>query len=302
MEWVLIILLIPSVYFSARFLLLSNNIREVTKDYKEIHQNSESNSKLTLKFPDRSFERLLVQINNHLAKTQLDRIRYAKREEEIRKEIENISHDLRTPLTSIRGYLELLNDETTTEEERKEYISVVERKAKGLHNLIETFYDLSRLEGNNYRINLETMDINKELREHLLLFYNDFEKKHINVELDLCRNQVDVQLDKIAIERVFNNLIQNSIRYAKTSFRVVSKIKDKSVDITFGNDIQQMDKEEVELLFNRFYMGDASRNNNSSGLGLTITKLLVETMGGKINAEIIDGWIIFKVKFTLMNH
>lgn len=302
MEWVLIILLIPSVYFSARFLLLSCNIREVTKDYKEIHQNPESNSKLTLKIPDRNFERLLEQINNQLARTQLDRIRFTNREEEIRKEIENISHDLRTPLTSIRGYLELLNDETTTEEERNEYIDVVERKAKNLHNLIEVFYDLSRLEGNNYKINLETLDINKELREHLLLFYNDFEKKNINVELDLCRNQVDVQLDKIAIERVFNNLIQNSIRYAKTSFRVTSKILEKSVAITFSNDIQQMDKEEVKLLFNRFYMGDASRNNNGSGLGLTITKLLVETMGGKIKAEIIDGWIIFKVKFTIMNH
>lgn len=299
MEWVLIILLIPSVYFSARFFMLSKNIKEATEDFKEICENRETNCKLKFAYPDKNFENLLKEINEYLEKSQTDKIRYIRREEEIRKEIENISHDLRTPLTSIRGYLELMNDKTTTEEEKQEYISVVERRAKGLQNLIQTFYDLSRLEANEYKLNIEVTDINKELREQILGFYNDFEKKKINIDVDLGKGPAYVQVDKNAIERVFTNLIQNAIKYSKSDFKVLSEKKDKEVIITFANDIQGLEKEEVKLLFNRFYMKDVSRNNQSSGLGLTVTKLLIEAMRGDIEAEIEEDWIKFKVKFML---
>lgn len=299
MECVLIILLISSVHFSVRFFLLSKNVKEAAKEFKEIHENVDTNRKLTFTYPDKNFEKLLKQANGYLEKTQIDRIRYIKREEEIRKEIENISHDLRTPLTSIRGYLELINDKNTTEEEKQAYISIVERKAKGLQNLIEIFYDLSRLEANDYKMNIEIVEINKELRELLLAFYNDFEKKGINVEVNFDKNQAYVQVDKMGIERVFINLIQNSIKYSKTSFKIFSEKIDRDIIFSFINDIQYMDKEEAKLLFNRFYIGDTSRNNQSSGLGLTVTKLLVETMGGQIEVEIEEGWIIFKLRFML---
>lgn len=299
MEWILIILLIPSVYFSARFFLLSKSIKEATQDFKEICKDIEVNRRLKFTYPDKNFENLLNEINKYLEKIQIDKIRYTKREEGIRKEIENISHDLRTPLTSIRGYLELMKDETTTEEEKQEYISVVERRAKGLQNLIQTFYDLSRLENNEYNMNIEVIDINKELREQLLVFYNDFENKNINVEVNFDKNPVYVKLDKNAIERVFANLIQNSIKYSKTSFNMCLEKKGEEVIISFANDVQDLDEEEIKLLFNRFYMKDISRNNQSSGLGLTVTKLLIEAMGGYIEAEIDKDWIVFKVKFIL---
>lgn len=297
MNLILIILLITSVYFSARFFLLSKNIKESTRDFKEILEQIENNRKLKISYPDKNFENLLNEINKYLEKSQTDKIRYMKREEEIRKDIENISHDLRTPLTSIRGYLELMNDESIKSEEKQAYISIVERRAKGLQNLIQTFYDLSRLESDNYNLNIEVIDINKELREQLLVFYNDFERKSINVNIDLCKEQAYVKLDKNAIERVFTNLIQNSIKYSKGNFRVLSYKKDKEIIITFANDVQGLEKEEVNLLFNRFYMNDSSRNSQSSGLGLTITKFLVEAMGGMIKAEIEEGWILFEMKF-----
>ena len=299
MELILVALLIPSVYFSARFFLLSRNIKKSVEDFKYIFENRDSNRKLKLNHPDKNFENLLFEINRYLENTQANKLKYIKREEEIRKEIENISHDLRTPLTSIRGYLELINDETISEKEKKDYISIVQKRSKVLQNLIQDFYDLSRIENNDYNLNMEIVDINRELREQILLFYNDFEKKSIHVDINLDKNPALVKLDEGAIKRVFNNLIQNSIKYSKSSF-CMSLIRNyNEVIIEFRNDVEDISKDELSLLFNRFYMKDKSRSSDSSGLGLTISKFLVESMNGEIDVELDEDWIIFRVKFLL---
>ena len=297
MELMLVVLLIPSVYFSTRFFLLSSNIKKSANDFKYISENIDTNRKLKLNHPDKDFEKLLFEINQYLEDTQIDKLKYIKREEEIRKEIENISHDLRTPLTSIRGYLELIDDETITSKEKKDYVRIVEKRAKVLQNLIQDFYDLSRIENNDYNLNIEIIDINKELREQILVFYNDFEKKNIEVNVKLETNPIVVNLDEGAIKRVFNNLIQNAIKYSKSSFYISINNKDGEVIIEFKNDVRDINKDELSLLFNRFYMKDESRGSGSSGLGLTISKLLVESMNGKIDVDMEKGWIIFRIKF-----
>ena len=297
---ILIILLIPSIYFSVRFFLISKNIKEVTNNLIEIDKDLECNRKLKLLNPDKNFEKLLIEINKNLELSQFEKIKYVNRESEIRKEIENISHDLRTPLTSIRGYLELIKDKTITENEKREYISIIEKRAKGLQNLIQIFYDLSRLENKEYSINLEPIDINKELREQLLIFYNDFEKANIDVEIKLDNNPIYSNLDKNAIERVFVNLIQNAIKYSKSSFKVNLEKIEEVVIITFSNDIHDLDKYEEKYLFNRFYMKDDSRSNKSSGIGLTVSKLLVESIGGNIKVEIKEEWIVFELRFLII--
>lgn len=299
MELILVALLIPSVYFSARFFLLSRNINKSVEDFKYISEHKDSNRKLKLNHPDKNFEKLLFEINRYLENTQANKLKYIKREEEIKKEIENISHDLRTPLTSIRGYLELINDETISEKEKKDYISIIQKRSKVLQNLIQDFYDLSRIENNDYNLNMEIVDINRELREQILLFYNDFESKNIDVDIKLDKNPVLVKLDEGAIKRVFNNLIQNSIKYSKSSFCMSLIKNDNEVIIEFRNDVEDISKDELSLLFNRFYMKDKSRSSDSSGLGLTISKFLVESMNGEIDVELDEDWIVFRVKFLL---
>lgn len=297
MKLILLMLLITSVYFSTRFFLLSRNINKVIKDFKYISENMDTNRKFKLGYPDRNLEKLLVEINNYLEETQNYKLKYIKREEDIRKEIENISHDLRTPLTSIRGYLELIDDEDITENEKKDYIQIVEKRAKVLQNLIQDFYDLSRLENNDYNFNIEIIDINKELKEQILMFYNDFEKKNIDVDIKLEEKPMFVNLDKNAIERVFHNLIQNATKYSKSKFCISMNRTDNEIIIELKNDVDDINKEELDLLFNRFYIKDNSRSRDSSGLGLTITKFLVESMNGKIEAKLDKGYIIFKIKF-----
>ena len=296
-EVIIVILSVISVYFSARFFLLSKNIKEVSKDFMEISQDIERNRRLTLNSPNKNLENLLMYINEYLEKTQKEKIKSMNREREIRKEIENISHDLRTPLTSILGYLELMKDDDTTQEEQVEYISIIERKSKALQNLIQTFYDVSRLEANDYKMNMQVIDIHKELMEHMLLYYNDFEKRNLNVNIDMIDECVNIEGDIKSIERIFNNLIQNAIKYSKSSLEVKLNKNKEYVNITFINDTENLEEKDVDNLFNRFYMKDESRHNHSSGLGLTVTKLLIECMNGEIDAFIKDNYIYFNLKF-----
>lgn len=296
---ILVALLITSVYFSTRFFLLSRSINNVTKDFKYISKNVNSNRKLKLNYPEKHLEQLLLEINKYLEDTQIYKQKYIKREEEIRKEIENISHDLRTPLTSIRGYLELIKDEDIPDKEKKEYIYIIEKRAKVLQNLIQDFYDLSRLENNDYNFSMEIIDINKELKEQILMFYNDFDKKNIDVDIKLKETPILVYLDKNAIERVFHNLIQNATKYSKSKFCMLLNSKNGEIIIEFKNDVQDMNRQDLDLLFNRFYMKDSSRSKDSSGLGLTITKFLIESMNGKIDIELDNEWITFRINFLV---
>lgn len=299
MIWILWIFLIPSVYFSARFFLLSKDIKIATENLKEISENIELNRRLTSLDGDKNFEKLLIAINKYLEETQSEKIKYIRREKEIRKEIENISHDLRTPLTSILGYLEFLENEDISEKEKAEYLTIIRRRSIGLYNLVQIFYDVSRLEGNEYKFNIEKVDINKAVREHILLFYNDFESKNIDVEADLLNEAAFVEVDKNALDRIFTNLLQNAIKYANYKFKVSLEKSNNNVKIILSNDANTLDENDIEHLFDRFYVKDYSRSNSSSGLGLTVAKLLIEQMNGEIKADINKGILWLSITFAL---
>lgn len=295
----LLILLIPSVYFSARFFLLVKDINTVKEEFKEICKNIELNRRLAYFSGNKSFEKLLVTLNKYLDESQREKIKYMRREKAIRSEIENISHDLRTPLTSILGYLELLIDDSVDDYEKKEYLSIIQRRTKGLHNLVDTFYDVSRLEASEYKLNIENINIDKEVRENILLFYNDFENKNIEVEVELLNEEVCIQADKNALERVFTNLFQNAIKYTKDKFKISLKKEDNRVVITLSNYTDELDEKDVEHIFDRFYMKDNSRSTSSSGLGLTVTKLLIEEMNGEIKAEFEGNILKFIISYKI---
>ncbi|WP_455541872.1 sensor histidine kinase [Intestinibacter sp.] len=300
MIFLVFILLFTSVYFSARFFLLSKNIQKATYDLQSINKDIGRNHRLTLSSPDKHMEELLYKINDYLEISQMENIKNLRKENEIRKEIENISHDLRTPLTSILGYLQLMQDEDTTEEEKAEYISIIERKSKYLQHLIQTFYDMSRLQANDYKLDIKSLDVNKKLMEQLLLFYNDFEEKNINVGINLGSEEANILCDEKSIERIFNNLISNATKYSKSTFKVnLVKINDK-VEIIFKNDVYNLDSADEYEIFKPFYTKDKSRHDQSSGLGLTVAKLLIEAMNGSINCKINnDGFIEFRIILKL---
>ena len=133
-----------AILFIVLFLLNQHSIKSIAQELKFL-RNNDTNQQLRLTLPNKNIEEMVKEINLILQERQNDKINHERNEREIRKQIANISHDLRTPLTSILGYLQLIKDETTSEEEKSEYLDIVEKRSKVLQNLITSFHDLSRL-------------------------------------------------------------------------------------------------------------------------------------------------------------
>lgn len=299
MIYLCIIFFILIVYLTIRLTFLTKAMREASKQMTAIEMQPEANQQLKALTFDKDIEELFTKINDIYQTRQQERIIYQRRETQIRREIENISHDLRTPLTSIIGYVDLIQNDEPEEQEKEEYLTIIKRRAKVLQGFIQDFYELSRIEGENYPILLEAVTVQSLLAETAVAYYHEFEKKHIRVELEMEDKKADIIADKIHLNRVFNNLIQNALKYSSKVFTIRQFIKEKECILRFQNDKGNLTENEMDLIFDRFYCGDLSRSNNSTGLGLTITKILVEKMKGRIHAYLEGEMFIVEVSFPI---
>lgn len=286
------------IYYAVCYYIMKADLKNAEKQMIEIEQNPENNRILLLAHANEHMEQFLVVCNRYIQKNQQMRIFYENREQKLRRQIEAISHDLRTPLTAILGYLELLSIDNLNDDS-KEALGVVRRKAKNLQHLITNFYDLSRLELEDYHLIFEEMEVSRFLKEGMLTYYSSLEERGLEIEVD-CQETAMIRADKGAMERILNNMLQNAIRYARSYLKVsVKKRNDKEVQIIFENDTTDLKQEDVPHLFERFYMPDTARSGEGTGLGLTISKLLAEAMGGSARVQFEESVIQICYTFFL---
>lgn len=240
--------------------------------------------RVSMAAPNAAAEELLTAINTLLDLREQEEGDYRRQERAIRQQIANISHDLRTPLTSILGYLQLLEGEGLTAEERREYLAIVQGRAKALQSMIVSFYDLSRLEGGEYPLSRERVDLYHVLSELVAEFYNDFEGFDMTVELR--EGLPSVTADPAGVLRVFTNLIRNAMEHGRSRMSILLYQEGDEVVSVFANDAPGLTPEDVEHVFDRFFTADKMRTGQSTGLGLAIVKALVERMGHTVSAEL----------------
>lgn len=283
-------------YFFLRYSLLRRSLRDADRELSEIVEDLGENRIVKLAAPDRDLEALLGTVNRALARIRSEAVRYARREADLKSQIERISHDLRTPLTSILGYLALV-DERGLSEETRESLAIVRRKADSLQRLIGQFYELSCVRGE--------VEVGRLVKESIAGQYRLLSETGLDVSVSVPPDAVIAWANDAAVERVVANLVHNAGRYAKTTFevRVFGDSDEGIVLLSFANDVESLDEGDVSRLFEPFYMVDGSRTQESSGLGLTIAQHLVERMGGTLTAqtEVRDGaqWLRFEVALAL---
>ena len=213
--------------------------------------------------------------------------------------ISNVSHDLKTPLTSIITYIDLLKSENITEEERNSYIDTLDKKSQRLKFLIEDLFEVSKATSGNINLNLVNVDIVELMRQTEIELEDKIKKTNLIIRNNFPENKIILKLDSQKTFRIFENLLNNVVKYAMEGSRVYVDIIDNedTVEITIKN----MSAEEINFnafdIVERFERGDKSRNTEGSGLGLAIVKSFVEVQGGTFNIE-VDG-DLFKVIIIL---
>ena len=266
-----------------RLYALEKDIRSCARQLRE-----DEGARVRMAAPNRAAEDLLSAVNRLLELREADEAEHRRQEHAIRQQISNISHDLRTPLTSILGYLQLLEGDSLTVEERREYLGIVRGRAKALQSLITSFYDLSRLEGGEYPLSREKVDLYHVLSELVAEFYNDFEQSGFYMTVELAPGLPAVTADPAGVLRVFTNLIRNALEHGQKRMSILLYRQGETVVSAFSNDAAGLTREDVEHVFDRFFTADKMRTGQSTGLGLAIVKALVGQMGHRVTAA-LDG-------------
>ena len=274
-------------------------LRSAAAHLREL-EDSGSTTRVRLAVPNGAAEELLQEVNRLLEARRADQAAWREREKSLRQQISNISHDLRTPLTSILGYLQLMEDPDLPEAERKEYLAVVESRSKALQSLITGFYELSRLEGGEYPLERVPVNLHASLSGLLAAFYNDFTDRGFDMTVELEEGLPPVQADEGAVLRVFTNLLRNALDHGQGGMEVRLFREGDRVVSLFRNQTADLTEEDVPHVFDRFFTSDKMRTGRNTGLGLAIVKALADRMGCPVSAALSDGWFEIKIMWPTL--
>ncbi len=254
------------------------------------HLSSDTNQLITVSSADRYVRKLAAHIAEELAVLRRQRRQYVNGDRELKEAVTNISHDLRTPLTAICGYLDLMEREDKTANMQR-YLAQITDRTEALKLLTEELFRYSVISSVS-ELRYEELDIRRVLEDSLLSFVGALEQKGISPQIILPPEKVSRTLDRSALSRIFGNIIGNAVKYSDGDFSVALHEDGR---IEFLNTAAELSAVEVGKLFDRFYTVDLARK--STGLGLSIAKLLTERMNGTIGAEYREGTLSITVHF-----
>lgn len=268
----------------------------MTKQLEEISANFGTNELVRTNTHNKNLARFAAKINQLIQLFKQNQQSVERREMELKQEITNISHDLRTPLTSIKGFSELLTDLTISEAERKEFLTIIQKKIDNLTMIVDLFYELSQLDSSDKKLTMEKQFLDHIVVETMLMFYDDFEKKQLTVNLDEG-TVPPVFADNKAIFRIVTNIIQNALTYAKSYLKINYVEEEEYIWLKAVNDVEKINGKELQQIFNRAFRLDSSRTGTQLGLGLHIVQQLVNKQGGKAVADLRGNEFILSVSF-----
>lgn len=257
--------------------LMRKAAREMARGLRA-RQEMETNTLIDVSGRDKEMRKLAAQFNRELVRLREARLQYQRGDLELKEAVTGISHDLRTPLTAIRGYLELLEREEDPALVRK-YLGLISNRVESMSRLTEELFRYSVV--TSEPVNLQPVDLNRALEESLVSFYGAFQGRGITPEISLPEGPVPRQLDGEALSRILSNILSNALKYSGGDLKAALTEDGRA---TFENSAPGLNPVSAARLFDRFYTVETGRG--STGLGLSIAKQLTERMGGSITA----GW------------
>lgn len=290
LEMLIGILIVVVVILCIKIHFLHRAMEEMEAGFGE-RIAQDTNTLITISSGDRVARRLAGQLNDQLRLLRQERRRLQSGDRELKEAVTNISHDLRTPLTAICGYLDLLKGEEKSNT-AKRYLSMIENRTEAMKMLTEELFHYSVITFEEEQMEYEEVVLNRILEESISAYYGAFKKAGITPEIKMTEKKILRSLDKKTLQRILENVISNGIKYSGGDFQI--ELTDYG-EINFTNTAPCLNAVQVGRLFQRFYTVAAARQ--STGLGLSIAKNLTEKMGGKITAEYQNGRLCIKILF-----
>lgn len=298
MIYLVIISSILAFIFLSHLLFIKKELMNILNQLKN-YNIRKTEKKIDVTLLDKDIEKMTIEINNLIDLHALSNIEKKSAERELKQAIANISHDLRTPLTSILGYIQLIEKPEVTDEERKEYLAIAKDRAKRLQILLNDFFELSVIESVDHSLKLEKLRLNSIVEEIVINLYDKFNEQQIVPSIKIPQEQMNIIGDESAIKRVIENLVINAIRYSDGNVSITLERNNTKINLTISNDVKDITEKDVELFFNRFYTADQTRSGKGTGLGLSIAKALMDKMNGKLSAELKDSCLYVKCSWIL---
>lgn len=272
-----------------KIISLKTAARSIKRQFAE-KLETDTNTVISIHSADSDMRELAGSINTQLKKLRAEHNRYVSGDAELKAAITNISHDLRTPLTAICGYLEVMKKEEKSEQMEK-YLDIIGGRAELMKQLTEELFRYSVILSSDADADIEELSVNQVLEDCIMGYYAALSEKGITPEIELCEEKVIRQVNKNALARTFNNLMNNALKYSGGDLFISLSAEG---EIIFSNTAADLTTVQVERLFDRFYTVQAARN--STGLGLSIARTFIEQMNGSISAELADSRLIIRIK------
>lgn len=275
--------------------------RQVKKTCRRIAfiKNNDTNMQLLSDMNFHELNMLEKEINEVIEKNRQISIAAKRSENNLKETVVNISHDIRTPLTSLDGFFQLLKN-ADSEEERAQCVDVIQNRINNLKNMLEELFTYTKLQNDDYKLATEPVDIVRCVSSALVSFYNEFQEKSIEVQADFTDKEAVVECNSEAVQRIVQNILKNVLDHGSKAVELTLKQNSEKVVFTCSNKVDNPESIDVSQVFTRFYKSDPARTHSSTGLGLAIAKGLAERMNGGMTAQVDGEWFKVEVWFNKM--
>lgn len=290
-----VLLLVSAVYLMS----LKWEMRKIRKELSQTRELS-YNRQLTIPLFDQDFTNLTMELNRNLDYQKQLKLQYEHSEQQMKQSISNIAHDLRTPLTVVKGNLQMMEMDQHMTDKSREYLRISLDKTDVLKDMVDDFFELSVLESDRSKVELQAVPITNVLMQFVLEHETVIREHGLRPDLHFPEKSIYIMADPAMLDRMLGNLLNNVLKYARDEFSICVECLDseKYCVISFANRADMEAELAVERLFDRSYQADKSRKASGAGLGLYIVKLLAEKQGASVGAQWSGEQLVLKMCFS----
>ncbi|MBD5135575.1 MAG: HAMP domain-containing histidine kinase [Lachnospiraceae bacterium] len=281
-----------------RHCIYRRQVKNICRRLEYIKEN-DTNMLLTVDVSSKELVELVSGINENNVSYRNKINDYKKKDEMLKEAITNLSHDIRTPLTSLNGYFQMLESDVNQEVSKK-YMDIIQGRINILKDLLEELFTYTKLQNDSYELEFQSENMHEIVNEAVVSFYREFKNKGIVPEIDFSDSEMTGMCSKMALSRIIHNIIKNAVLHGDKSIKMSLKSDNGHMVFECRNKVVNPDKIDTDNVFERFYKADEARRNTSTGLGLAIAKELTLKMSGEINAQIENDEFIIILKIPVM--